>query len=118
MTTRILLGAAVLFGGLLSERVGRGERTHEVRTGPDDSYVVFVPDAVDDTGGKAWLGRKGGAAAAVALPRNRWILDVLIDDEQRLWVALGDIPRTSPIRLLRYDGQQSAEFEVKDTHSA
>lgn len=111
MKAHYLASAALLFVSLTAH----GERTRELRTGPEDSYVVFGNGG---QGAVAWFSRGGGDPTAVPLLRERWILDAVIDDERHLWVALGPSPRGGPVHVLRYGDAQPADLTVQGAESA
>lgn len=105
-----VIACAVLQGtGLRADANDRA-----LRTGPDDTYVVFGNGNND---AEAFLGRAGETQAPVKipLPRSSWIVDALIDDARRLWLALGANGREGAVQMFRWEGQKGETFEVGGT---
>lgn len=108
MKQKSLLGAVAFCLAFLGVEHVAPARDRELRTGLGDSFVIFYNGDNGDAGGSAWLSLEPPAMTEVPLLRSRWILDAVLDDAQRLWVALGPIPRKEAIVVMRFSGPKLA----------
>ena len=105
---RALITAAMLFG--VDHAAQANDRT--LRTGPDDSYVIF------QNGGNAsavWLASSPGAPNVLPQAKAYWVLDALIDDAHKLWLAVAPKAREEAVHIWHIDGEKKRDIVIADS---